>query len=154
MRITTKWVKGEEYVESLPNKLSEAIRDGIKECLIKAVATSKADYFDKDQWETDGDFDYGQGPGVNRFARDANPPPGPLISRSGDLMNSIGYRVNKKGFTGYMGSSLPYARMHEFGGQNSEGAFVPARPFLRPAMDDNLDAFNNIIIENVIRGLK
>lgn len=61
-----------------------------------------------------------------------NPPPGPLISRTGTLRRSI--RVDDVGLPRFVdvGSDLVYAGVHELGGQATR---TPARPFLQPAAD-------------------
>lgn len=61
-----------------------------------------------------------------------NPPPGPLISRTGTLRRSI--RVDDAGVPRFIdvGSDLVYAGVHELG---SPGRRIPARPFLQPAAE-------------------
>lgn len=66
-----------------------------------------------------------------------NPPPGPLVTRSGtkglgpSLLHpsSVDKSELPKRIKG--GSRLPYAAIHEKGGGN-----IPARPYLRPALND------------------
>lgn len=74
----------------------------------------------------------------------ANPPPGPLGIRSGDLARTV--TVGDLKWTGrqIVGSLLAgsgqvrYAAIHEFGGMAGRGRriFIPARPYLRPAIAD------------------
>lgn len=61
-----------------------------------------------------------------------NPPPGPLISRTGTLRRSI--RVDDAGVPRFIdiGSDLVYAGVHELGGNLRN---VQPRPFLRPAAE-------------------
>lgn len=70
-------------------------------------------------------------------AKPPNPPPGPLVTRSGDKglgpsllhPSSVDKSELPKRIKG--GSRLPYAAIHEKGGGN-----IPARPYLRPALND------------------
>ncbi len=59
-----------------------------------------------------------------------NPPPGPLISRTGTLRRSI--RVDDSGLPAFVdvGTDLDYGAAHELG-----IAPMPARPFLQPALE-------------------
>ena len=59
-----------------------------------------------------------------------NPPPGPLISRTGSLRRSI--RVDDSGVPRFIdvGTDLVYGVVHEIGGDN-----VQPRPFLQPALE-------------------
>jgi len=71
----------------------------------------------------------------NRIQRSAprgappNPPPGPLISRTGTLRRSI--RVDRGGLPHFVdvGTDLIYGAVHELGTGRT-----PARPFLQPAL--------------------
>ena len=59
-----------------------------------------------------------------------------LVGR-GELWASIEYRATKKGVT--IGSALPYASIHQFGGQAGRGkkVHIPARPYAVVQDDDN-----------------
>ena len=69
----------------------------------------------------------------------ANPPPGPLISRTGTLRRSI--RVDRSGIPRYVdvGSDLVYAAVHELGGRHTQ-----PRPFLAPALQATAGRFQAI----------
>lgn len=134
------WDKaGREYIENMPNKLKESLIDGIKEAMFAAEGYSK-EGFDPQSW-----------------TKPPNPPPGPLVSRTEDLRDSVeaSRDVKQEGgsLVGYIESTLGYAEMHEFGGENDVGLEVPPRPFLLPAITNNLDEIRNIIAENIIKGL-
>ena len=69
-----------------------------------------------------------------------------LIMRTGALVNSIITERGKRSKTraeANIGTNLVYARIHELGGiiKNAFGrgiiVHMPARPYLRPAMDEN-----------------
>ena len=77
--------------------------------------------------------------------------PGDLLtSRSGDLMNSvlqsIETKIDGQSLTVRIGSELPYARIHEYGGfagrpgpfKKKEGRrpYIRPRPYLQPAIND------------------
>lgn len=73
----------------------------------------------------------------------ANPPPGPLGIRSGNLARSV--RIGEDRWTGrkIIGSLLAgdgtvrYARIHEYGGfAGRRRVYIPARPYLTPALRD------------------
>ena len=58
-----------------------------------------------------------------------------------------------------VGTNVEYARIHEFGGTIAHvgggTTHMPARPYLRPALDDNRALVTNYIgghVKNVIRG--
>ena len=73
-----------------------------------------------------------------------------LTSRSGNLLNSvlqsINATVNGDTLTISIGSSLPYAAIHEYGGyagrpgpfkkKDGRRPYLPPRPYLRPAIND------------------
>ena len=73
-----------------------------------------------------------------------------LTSRSGNLLNSVlnSIQVSPDGesLAVSIGSDLPYARIHEYGGfagrrgpyKKKEGhrSYIPPRPYLRPAIND------------------
>ncbi|MBZ5490698.1 MAG: phage virion morphogenesis protein [Acidobacteriia bacterium] len=73
-----------------------------------------------------------------------------LTSRSGKLLNSvlqsIGTKTNGDSLTVSIGSELPYARIHEYGGfagrrgpykkKDGHRSYIRPRPYLRPAIND------------------
>lgn len=91
----------------------------------------------------------------------SGPRPDKLGRVSGDLARSVNYKVS--GNRVVIGSNLPYAGIHEFGGtiKAKRGPFltfkigkswvsvnrvvIPARPFLRPALKDSEPAMRSII---------
>ena len=73
-----------------------------------------------------------------------------LTSRSGNLMNSVLQSIESKidgqSLTVSIGSKLPYARIHEYGGfagrrgpykkKDGHRSYIRPRPYLRPAIND------------------
>lgn len=68
------------------------------------------------------------------------PRPKYLGVRTGRLYSSIGvYRsINRNEYSVKIGTNVEYARIHEFGGRVGKygRGIMPARPFLRPAIED------------------
>lgn len=115
---------GRKYIEQMPTKLRESLIEGIREAMFYAEGESKKG------------FASGKGP--------PNPPPGPLIARTGHLRRSIESGVDDT--TGYLETKAKYGVVHELG--------TPARPFLMPAIANNLDKIRDIITNNITKGLK
>ena len=73
-----------------------------------------------------------------------------LTSRSGNLLNSVLQSIETKSdgqtLTVSIGSDLPYARIHEYGGfagrrgpykkKDGHRSYIRPRPYLRPAIND------------------
>lgn len=73
-----------------------------------------------------------------------------LTSRTGDLLNSVlqsvSANVDGDKLTISIGSDLPYAKIHEYGGfagrrppfkkKDGRRPYLPPRPYLQPAMND------------------
>ena len=77
------------------------------------------------------------------------PPPGPLVSRSGHLRRSIRSGMeDQKGWIGSIG--VIYAGVHEFGSTKRN---IPARPFLKPAIEDNRNEISEIILDEILKGM-
>ncbi len=82
-----------------------------------------------------------------------------LISRSGNLLNSvlqsIETKINGDSLTVSIGSELPYARIHEYGGfagrkgpfkkRTGHRPYVKPRPYLRPAINDLQKALPDLL---------
>jgi len=82
-----------------------------------------------------------------------------LTSRSGNLFNSVmaslQTSVQDDAITISIGSSLPYAAVHEYGGyagrpgpfkkKTGHRPYLPARPYLNPAMDDLVAALPDLV---------
>ena len=60
-------------------------------------------------------------------------------------------KVTPFGFSGIMGSKVPYAAIHEFGGDTGR-ATIPARPYLHPAIEKSqehvFDIFRSALINS------
>lgn len=67
---------------------------------------------------------------------------------TGRLRASITRSTENGGLTGKIGTNVEYAPYIEFGTSRSA-----AQPFLRPAIDDNKDAFDRIFRANMKRAL-
>lgn len=84
--------------------------------------------------------------------------PGNLKVRSGHLRRSIKTSVKETGDTvqGIIGSNVIYAAIHEFGGMAGRGlkSKIPARPFLKPALEDNVIAISRIIQKEIAKEVK
>ena len=97
--------------------------------------TSKDEYFDPQDWSIA-----------------PNQPPGPLVSRTTDLMKNVSCSAEAGSddvFTGWLESTLFYGIEHEI------GIGLPARPFLRPAIEDELESIVESIensLEKALRG--
>jgi phage gpG-like protein len=74
---------------------------------------------------------------------------GHLRVQSGRLRSSIKGGANRRGnkVIGYIGSNVSYAAIHEFGGMAGRGlrSKIPARPYLRPSVENNIIELNRII---------
>jgi phage gpG-like protein len=82
-----------------------------------------------------------------------------LTSRSGNLLNSvlqsIQTNIDGEGLTVTIGSDLPYAAVHEYGGyagrrgpfkkKDGRRPYLPPRPYLHPAMDDLQKALPGLV---------
>lgn len=82
-----------------------------------------------------------------------------LTSRSGDLMNSvlqsIQTTVDNEGLKVSIGSNLKYAAIHEYGGyagrrgpfkkKDGKRPYLPARPYLHPAIYDLQQALPSLL---------
>lgn len=85
-----------------------------------------------------------------------------LIARTGTLARSVtasvapGYSETETTATQVWGSSVPYARIHEYGGYAGRGhkSYIPPRPYLGPARDETQPALIEAIREAVQEALK
>ena len=82
---------------------------------------------------------------------DAPPVPRILTIRTGRLFNSVlkSLRISESGgrLTISIGSNVPYAAIHEYG-----GGYIPPRPYLRPTMKD-LEHMLPSLLERAIQQL-
>jgi len=74
--------------------------------------------------------------------------------KTGNLRNSITNSFDEMDETGhpadgavtiYVGTSVEYAPYVELGHRKRNGGFVQAKPFLRPAMENNRDEYEQIV---------
>jgi phage gpG-like protein len=93
--------------------------------------------------------------------------------KTGTLRRSIESFVYKRAddFIGVLYSNMIYARIHELGGEitpvrkkflkyNLKGktifskkSVIPARPYIRPALEENIDSLSKIIAKELIRSV-
>lgn len=98
--------------------------------------------------------------------------PGHLKARTGNLRRSINTKVVDKGnqIVGTIGSAVIYAAIHELGGKilPKKGKYlkfaidghwisvkqvnIPARPYLAPSIESNINKIRDIIKNSVIQG--
>ena len=93
------------------------------------------------------------------FAGSASTSSDLLTSRSGNLMNSvlqsIEAKIDGESLTVSIGSELPYARIHEYGGfagrkgpfkkRTGHRPYIKPRPYLRPAINDLQKALPDLL---------
>lgn len=93
------------------------------------------------------------------FAGSGGPNSTVLTSRSGNLMNSvlqsIQTTVDGDGLKVSIGSDLPYAAIHEYGGfagrrgpfkkKDGKRLYLPARPYLQPTINDLQQALPGLL---------
>ena len=83
---------------------------------------------------------------------------GNLKVRTGLLRRSIKSSVKKttKGVEGTLSDNVIYAAIHEFGGKAGKGlrSNIPARPFLRQAIENNIIQISRIIQKEIIKEVK
>ncbi|MGH9637270.1 MAG: phage virion morphogenesis protein [Candidatus Angelobacter sp.] len=93
------------------------------------------------------------------FAGSASKSSDLLTSRSGNLMNSVLQSIEAKidgdSLTVSIGSELPYARIHEYGGfagrkgpfkkRTGHRPYIKPRPYLRPAINDLQKALPDLL---------
>lgn len=100
---------------------------------------------------------------LQKYFSGSSPVRGPagkvLTSRSGNLFNSVmaslQTSVQDEAITISIGSSLPYAAIHEYGGyagrpgpfkkKTGHRPYLMARPYLNPAMDDLVAALPDLV---------
>jgi len=137
------------WVRESPATVKAALVPAMKTCLALAEATSKKDYL-------------------------SGPRPGRLDRVTGRLRGSVTTEASASGNTivGKIGTNVIYGRAHELGfrGNVTVSAHtrrtaggsanvrshtrkmdIKARPFLRPALEDNLDRFCDIFADAVVK---
>ena len=139
--------KGLLDLSKLPKEFKAGAIKGVRQAMFHAERMSKRD-FEKSRGGAGG-----------------------LNVRSGSLRRSITSGVNIKGnsVVGSLGSNLIYARIHELSGtirprtgqylrfqiegqwKTVKSVFIPARPFLRPAIDENISEIKNLIRDSIIK---
>lgn len=134
--------RSRNMIRQMPDLVNPAIYKGMKEAMIIADATARGHYLS----------------GVA------------LQRRTGRLRASINTRVIIAGdrVIGRIGTNVVYARIHELGGvilpktaqalkfqipgvgwRTVKKVTMPARPFLRPSLSDNLQRFRDLFARNI-----
>ena len=121
-------VKGLENLKKLSGEIDKLIFSGMEKAILLAERTSKDSYL--------------SGKALNR--------------RTGLLWRSIGHQVFRRGgnIMGGLGdynARVAYSRFWELGGVR-RGTSYPARPFLRPALVDNLQKMAEVIAKEIEEG--
>jgi hypothetical protein len=125
-----------DYRNALPVAYIRGLRRGLR----NAERLAKTKYMRRKRF-------FPQNPSRGQREDPANPPPGPLGIRSANLVRTLKIVVPKKvgrysvrGGLRAGSSDVPYAAIHEDPqkrGRNFTGrVWIPARPYMRPALDD------------------
>lgn len=69
--------------------------------------------------------------------------------KSGNLRNSISHDTEGGGHVVVIGTSVKYAPYQELGAPN---AHVPAHPYLRPALENHLGEYKNVLASELAKG--
>jgi phage gpG-like protein len=90
-----------------------------------------------------------------------------LHVQTGRLRQSMQTFMASDGFSGGIGTNVEYARIHEFGGTtrphqipvgiriiHHPGATIPARPYMRPALEDSREDINKVFVTRLAAALK
>lgn len=135
-----------KYIESFPDRTSKGLMSGVRKAMFYS--------------ETQAKLSFGK--------------TGQLKARTGHLRRSIKSEVIKKpsSLIGKIFSNIIYARIHELGGviRPKKGKClkfqigghwvmvkkvkIPARPYLRPAIEDHINQIKQIIIQSTIKAYK
>lgn len=68
---------------------------------------------------------------------------------TGNLRNSISHATTDNGHTVVIGTNVQYAPYQELGAPN---AHVPAHPFLRPAIENHISEYQEVLKRELKRG--
>lgn len=133
----------QRYIASLPERLNRGLLAGVRNAMFFGERAAKAS-----------------------FGK-----PGHLKARSGHLRRSIrsGLRTQPGGVAGWIFTDVIYGRIHELGGiirprtanylrfqiagqwVMTRRVRIPARPYLGPAITDNINKIKNIIVRSIVR---
>jgi phage gpG-like protein len=144
----------EQYLSTLGPRVTLEVHRALKDLLLRTATTGVQKYF------------AGSGP-------KGGPTTSLLTSRSGTLLQSIADAAENgidppspgdgtTAITLQLSSTLPYARIQEYGGvagratfkkPNGRRPFLPPRPYLQPAFDEMQAALPDIVQEAVEKAL-
>jgi hypothetical protein len=121
--------KSQQFLKNFPDKFKEHLRRGILSSMRFAEGYAKRSF--------------GASPS------ESPNPPGVI---TGHLRRSVVGGVEKvsNNYIGYLGSNVKYARALEEGVPERS---LDERPFIRPALEKNLDSFYKIISNELLRSL-
>lgn len=115
-------IRSKKYINDMPKKFKEGVAQGILWSVLFAEGRAKS---------------------IFKEGGPVLPPPGPLVSRTGNLRESI--RSGAKGNMGWIGTDVFYGRIHEL------GLGKPKRPFLMPSFTgNNLERIREEITKKII----
>ncbi len=134
--------KSRKMIRKMPDLVKPALYKGMRKAMILASGTARSPYL--------------SGKALKR--------------RTGRLRNSITHDVRIQGdkVIGTIGTNVVYGRIHELGGvirpkvkqllrfhipgvgwRSAKEVTIPARPFLRPALEDNLGEIKKILAKRI-----
>lgn len=116
-----------KYIDELPKNFEKGNLKGLRKAMFFVEGKAKAGF--------------AEGGPVRK-------PPGPLVARTGHLRRSIKSGV-KDHRIGWVKATVSYGRLHELGIGR-----MPARPFLRPAIEDNIERIKQFIRESIVKETK
>lgn len=119
-----------KYIRNMPRLLHSGIAHGLRQAMFHAEDESKQIFLES-------------GP--------VRKPPGPLVARTGHLRRSIKSGLDKRNLIGWIGTNVVYGKTHE---ETGVGRRKALRPFLRPAIEDNMEEISEIIINSVLKEFK
>jgi len=124
---------GYSDVKGLPELLRKTLLSSLRSAMNIPKQTSKTKYFDPQNWDVA-----------------PNAPPGPLVARTTDLRENVSCGAENKDdvFTGWLESTLFYGKDHEL------GIDLPPRPFLRPAIEDELGSIIDTVETSLEKALR
>lgn len=130
-------VKSKKYINNMPKDFKKGIAQGILWSMVFAEEKSKAIFIQ------------GQNADNHPPKPQPLPPPGPPVSRTGRLRESIRAGVGKD--MGWLKTNVSYGYIHEISGVNEFGDKIGKRPFLMPSFEgNNLDKIREILVEEIV----
>lgn len=114
------------YLEKLPSKAKHGLAKGLLQAMMFAETKSK-----------------------QIFREEGDVHPSILTARTGNLRRSISSGASDS--IGWIGTNVKYGKVHEYSGA---GKAKVIRPFLRPAIENNLNEIRDLICEGIVEGIE